>query len=132
MMIGSLAARAISICCRRPLLHVARRVIVKVVEADFAPGDDLGIAGQSLQFVEVGWLGEFGLMRMNAYGRVNPVVLLREFDGAIQRAGPGPSPLPMASMRGDAGFLGAGEDVSAIGVEALVFEMAVRVGIHKQ
>ncbi len=30
----------------------------------------------------------------------------------------------------DAGCLGASEDVGAIGVEALVLEMAVRVGEH--
>ncbi len=69
------------------LLHVARRVIVKVVEPDLAPGDDFGIVRQALQFVEVGWLGEFGFMRVNSDGRVNPVVLLGELDGAVERAG---------------------------------------------
>jgi len=39
------------------LLHIARRVIIKVVEPDFAPGNDLRLAHQPLQFVEVILLG---------------------------------------------------------------------------
>ena len=53
------------------LLHVAWRVIVEVVESDLAPGDDLGIARQTFEFVEVRWRGELGFMRMNADRRVD-------------------------------------------------------------
>ena len=43
MMMGSLAACANSSCEEDPLLHVARRMIVKVVETDLAPGNDLRV-----------------------------------------------------------------------------------------
>ena len=40
--IGSLAARASPSAEEDLLLHVARRVIVEVIQPDFAPGNDLG------------------------------------------------------------------------------------------
>ncbi len=52
------------------LLQLARRVIVEVVRADFAPGNDLGALCQLLQFLKVGIGGELGFVGMNADGGV--------------------------------------------------------------
>ena len=77
----------------------------------------LGGARQALKFVEIGGLGERGLVGMNADGGVDPGVVLGE--GMAQSSvRPGPSPLPMASMVVTPA-LGAREDLFAIGGERL-------------
>ncbi len=113
------------------LLHVARRVIVKIVEPDLAPGNHLRIFRQPLQLVEVFLFRQLRFVRMNADGRVNPLMLLREFDGAVERAGARAIAIADGEQGGDAGLFRAREDLGAIGVEALVLEMAVGVGVHK-
>ena len=56
---------------------------------------------------------------------------MRELDGAIERARPGPVAVADSQHRRNARLVGAREDVGAIGIETLVFEMAVGVGEHK-
>ena len=67
------------------LLHRTRRVIVKIIQADLAPGDYSGIFRQLLQLGKIVFVGQLGLMWMNANRRPDPVVLLGNLDGAIQR-----------------------------------------------
>ena len=105
-------------------------MVVEIVEADLAPGNDLRVFRQPLQLVEVFLPGQLRFVRMNADGGVHALMLLRELNGAVERAGPGPSPLPMASRVVTPAPLRAREDIGAIGIEAFVLEMAVRVGVH--
>ena len=132
MMIGSFADRAISICCTKDaLLHVARRVIVKIVEPDLTPRNYLRIFDQALELVEVFLFCQLRLVRMNADSRVNIFMLLRELDGAVKRAGARAVAITDGQQRGHTRLLRAREDIGAVVVEALVFEMAVGVGVHK-
>ena len=71
-------------------LRVARRMIVEIVEPDFAPRDHFGMLRQRCELIEM-LLGNFlRLVRMNANTGVNPVVLLSVRNGSVQlfRAGP--------------------------------------------
>jgi hypothetical protein len=131
MMIGSFAASChLHLLNEDALLHIARRVIVEVVEADLAPGDHVGIAGKALEFVEVRWRGECSFVRMNADRRVDARVFIGEFDGAVERARAGTVAVADGEHRCYAGCLGSSEDISAVGIKALVLEMAVGVGEH--
>src|SRR5712672_119298 len=56
-------------------LRIARGVIVEIIEADFAPGNDFAMLREAGEFVEV-MLGDFfGLMRMDADAGEDPFVL---------------------------------------------------------
>ena len=48
------------------LLHVARRMVVVVIEADLAPGDHLGFVREPCEFVEICLLCQCRFVRMNA------------------------------------------------------------------
>ena len=104
---GSFASRASSIWSRKTVcLHFARRVIVEIVEADFAPGDDFGMfARVRASSSRCCWRDFFGFVRMNADGGVNPVVLFGEREGGVEffRAGAGAD----GEERGDACRAGA-------------------------
>ena len=67
---------------------------------------------------------------MNSDRRVHPVVLLGEFDGAVERAGPGSVAIADGEQGADTGFVGASDDFGAIRVEAFAVEMSVGVGVH--
>ena len=86
---------------------------------------------QALEFVEVRLFGEFCLVRMYPDRRVDPVVLLGELDGAVERASPGSVAIADGEQGTDAGLIGASDDFSAIRVEALAIEMSVGVGVHQ-
>ncbi len=111
------------------LLQLARRVIVEVVQADFAPGDDLGPLRQLLEFLKVGVRGQFCLVRMDSDGRENKFVPLGELNPAVQRTRAG------SAADGDdlfnAAIAGAGDHRLAVGVELLHFEMGVGVYEHR-
>ena len=113
MMIGSLARDANSIWRAEDfVLRFAWRVVVKIIEADFAPGDYLGMFGQLRQLFEHVWSNLFRLMRMHADGGVDPVVAFGVGDGGVHlfRAGAG------ADRKDglDSGGLGAGEHGVAV------------------
>ena len=66
------------------LLHVARRVIVVVVEAHFAPPDHPRMPRQLIE-LRKRLLGDVvRVVRMNADGRVNPVMLLGKRNRCIE------------------------------------------------
>lgn len=58
-----------------------------VVEADFADGDDLGVIGKALHVGEVRGGEQARFVRVDAYGRVDPWVLLSEGDRATDVVG---------------------------------------------
>jgi hypothetical protein len=53
-------------------------MIVKIVEPDLAPGDDLGMPSKIPEPFEVFRLRFLGFVGMNAHGRIDPIVLLGE------------------------------------------------------
>jgi hypothetical protein len=68
-------------------------VIVEIVEADFAPGDDFGVLREASKFVEVVLCDFFGFVRMDADAGVDPIVLLGVGDDGVEFSGPGPVPM---------------------------------------
>ena len=60
------------------VLCFTRRMIVKIVQPDLAPGDYLGMPSKIPQPLEVFRLRFLGIVGMNAHGRINPIVLLGE------------------------------------------------------
>ena len=111
------------------LLQFARRVIVEIVQPDFAPGNDLGPFRQLFEFLKVGVGGQLGFMRMDADGGVDKFVLLGQSNAAVQRAGPG------SAANGDDLFNAAvprpRDHLLAVGVELLHLEMGVGVYEHR-
>ena len=110
------------------LLQVARRVIVKIVQPNFAPGNDLGPPCQLFKFLKVGIGRQFGFVRMDTDSGLDEVVLLSELNAAIERAGTGPT------ANGDNLFNASvprpSDHLLAVGVELLHFEMGVGVYEH--
>src|SRR5262249_50540791 len=98
------------------------------VQPDLAPGDDLGMLGQPLHLSIVGLAGQLGLMRMYSQRRKNPIVLLGNLDGAIERARPG-----AAADRQNAfqpGLTSPRKDFGAVVIELVTFEVSVGIDVH--
>src|SRR5579863_6548691 len=100
-------------------------MIVKIIEADFAPGNDAGMFGEAREFREPFLGGELGFVRMYADGGVNPIVLFGERNGHVEAIGGGAA----ADVKDflNAGLAGAGEHGVAVGVKLGKLEMGVRV-----
>src|SRR5258708_38229328 len=98
------------------LLNIPRRVVVKIVEADFSPGDDFRALRKLGHFFEVGLLGELRFVRMNSNRGVNEIMLLGELHGAVESA----RALSNADGQNirDPGFPGASNHLLAIRIEA--------------
>jgi hypothetical protein len=107
------------------LLNIARRVIVEIVEADFAPGEDAGVFREAGEFGEPIFSGEFGFVGMDADRGVDPVVFLGERNGGVEAVRGG------AAANGEDFFdscvASACEHGVAVGIELGKFEMGVRV-----
>ena len=65
-------------------LHVAWGVVVKIIEANFAPGDDFGMLREASEFVQMLRCDFFGFVRVNANARVNPIVLFGEWESGVE------------------------------------------------
>ena len=106
-------------------LHVARREIVMVIEADFADGQHLRMRGQLAQPREGFGRGLGGIVRMHADGGVDERIALGQPDGGFQvgRA--------VAGADGHhalhAGGAGALDHLLAVGVELGVVQVAVGI-----
>ena len=109
-------ARLLKLAPKDLLLHVARRMIVVIVEAHFAPGDHARIAAELVELREMLIGGGTRIVRMDANRRVDPIVLLGEGNRGIE-AFLGPVPLPMASRASDARRARAIEHRVAVFVE---------------
>ena len=110
------------------LLHVARGMVVVVVEADFADGDDARMLGEALHAVEVGGGEQARLVGVDADGSVNPGVALGEWDGAGEVVGA--IAIADGEEGADAGVVGALDGGVAIGGELGAVEMGVGVEEH--
>src|SRR5579872_4403038 len=110
------------------LLYFARRVIVVVVEPDFAPCDHPPPTRKFFELRKVRVSGQFGFVRMNPYGGVNRIVLLRNLHRAIECAG------AVSSADGkhgrDTGFECTSDNLLTITVEARTVEVAMGVDEH--
>ena len=110
------------------LLQFAGRVIVKVVEPDLPPGNDLGPPCQLFKLLEVGIRGQLGFMRMNADCGEDKVVLLGKANAAVER------PRPRSTANSDnlfhAAIARAGDRLLTVGVELFHVEMGVGVYEH--
>ena len=128
MMMGSFGrSRQLHLLQKYLLLHVSRRVIVVVVQANFAPGNDLGLLCQVCQLQEIGVARQFRFMRMNADRGVNEIMLRRKSDGAIQCA------RAVADADGENGFdiILAGARQSSDRGPDRTLPVEMRMGINK-
>ena len=107
------------------LLNVARRVVVVIVESDFAPADNANVAGVGFRFLKMARSGEFGFVGMDADSGVDPGVLLGEGNCGVELVGAGSA--ADGEDGGDAGFASAGKDGVAVGFEVREIEMGVGV-----
>ena len=73
------------------LLHIARRMIVVIIEAHFAPRDHSRMLRQLVELLEMFLSRKFRFVRMNSHRRVNPVVLLGKRNRRIQPLRPRPA-----------------------------------------
>ena len=111
------------------LLHVARRVIVVVVEPDLSPGNDLGSLAPSRAIRSKACLiSQLRFMRMDPDRRVDELVLFRQLNPAIEvdRARRHCQWRRWSRRRP----LARERSPLAVGVKALSFEMSVRVDEH--
>ena len=97
---------------------------VVIVEADFAPGDYFGIFRQLVQFRVVLFL-DFGCMlRVDADGGVDPVVIVRHFDCGVEAVWAGAAAADGEDCLHACG-LRALEHFGAIDIEFLGFQVRV-------
>src|SRR5215470_3204172 len=103
-------------------------MIVKVIETDFAPGNDLGALCQQLELLEIRFTRQFGFMRMDTDSRINTLAFLSQSDSAIKcaRAISGAD----GNHRRDPRFACACNHHVAISVETLTIKMCMRVYEH--
>jgi len=110
------------------LLGFSRGMIIKIVEPDFAPGDDFRFSRQLLQFSKSRFTRQFGFVCMNPNRGVHELVLRRQLDATVESA------RPVAVSDGndcfDSGFPRAGNYLLAVCVELLAIEMGVRIDEH--
>jgi len=117
-------ARQRELPAKDSLLHVARGMVVVIIEAHFAPSDHAGVAGQFFEAREMRVRGLGGVVGMNADAGVNPVVLLGEGDGGVEAFG-GAGAAADGQQRGDAGGAGTFEHGRAVFIEVVEFEVRV-------
>src|SRR6266853_1477850 len=102
-------------------------MIVKVVQPNLTPRNDLGVPRQLLKFLKVDVRSEFGFVRVDPDRGQDKFVALSQLNAAVQRAG------TRSTANGDDLFNAAvprpRDHEFAVGVELLHFEMSV--GIYK-
>src|SRR5262245_10667723 len=57
-------SRLLHLAAKDLLLHLARGVVIKVIESDLAPGNDLGMPGELLHLRVVSLASKLSFMRM--------------------------------------------------------------------
>ena len=124
MMMGRSARRGqVELFDEDALLNVARRMVVVIVEADLADGQEFGVLGQSGKLFVMRWRGELGFVRVNSGGGVDPGETLGEGHRRSQRAGGSADGQNVAHTGG----LRAGQHVHAIRVEFGHVQMGMRI-----
>src|SRR5246127_5738316 len=64
-------------------------MVIKIIQPNFAPGDDFGLLGQARQFLQVDTRSQLRLMGMDPDGSENRLMLGCKLNPAIQRPRPG-------------------------------------------
>src|SRR5260370_22942800 len=72
------------------VLHIARRMIIEIIETKLSPGDDLGMLRQPGQFLQMLWRDFLRFVRMYTDGGVNPIMLFSKRQRGIQLLGSRP------------------------------------------
>src|SRR5256885_14183226 len=100
-------------------------MVVEIVEADFAVGDDAGVLRELGELFEMGWRQIFGFVGMRAYGGVDPVVLFGKGQSGVEFFWAG------AGANGEQGgyACGAGAVEHGFAVVVELREVDVRVGV---
>ena len=110
-------------------LHVARGVVVVVVEADLADGDDLGLGREPRELGVRGVVEGDGVVRVHADRSAGSLVhALRERDRRARRREIGADADDDEALH--AGLACAGEHLVGPAREVLRIEMAVRIDEH--
>src|SRR5208283_5186762 len=112
------------------LLHVTRGVIVEIVEANLAPSNDFRVPREGDQLVEVYLRRKRGFVRVDTDRGIDSVILLSELDRAVEGSSAGSIAVADGEHSRDPCCLCPCEHVWAIAVEAFIFRMTVRVGVH--
>ena len=102
-------------------------IVVVVVQANFTDGDHLGMLAELGVEIQIGGGHGLAVLGVAAHGSVNVVVFLRQLDGRYRRC-------PVAATvdyQRNAGFRQlCAQQLLAVGVEALVIVVGVRVKVH--
>ena len=110
-------------------LHVARRMVVVIIESDFANRHQLRMRRELSELVEMAVPRLRGLVRVNARRGVNPLVSLGNPHGLAQAVGsPGPADGQQILQPGATRALDHGV---AVRVKVGIVEVAVGVDVHK-
>jgi hypothetical protein len=108
------------------LLDFGRRFFIVIVETHFAPSYYFGIFRECVELRVVLFLGFGGVLRMDAYRGVDPIVVFGYCDGGIETFRTGTAAADGQYVLHACGF-GALEHFGAVGVEVFGFEVHVRV-----
>ncbi len=76
--------RQFHLFAKNALLHVTGRVVVEIVQSDFAPGDHLGVICQLRQRLQMRWGDLFGFVRMNADSGIDPIMRFGVREGRVE------------------------------------------------
>ena len=117
------APRELQLFDEDALLNVTRGMIIMIIEADFAPSDKFRMLRQIRELVVMRLRREFGLMRVNPCGSVNPLVAFRERQRRRQRARSTANGKNLAY----AGRLRPRKHVSPVGIEFRHIDMRMRI-----
>ena len=121
-------ARQFHLLQKDALLHLARRMIVEIIQPDFTPRNYLRPFGQLFEFDEIRLGSQLRLMRMNADSRVNKIAPLGDPNSAIER--PRPSSAADRDNALDPSLPRARQHRVAVSVEFLAIKMCVRIYEH--
>jgi len=112
------------------LLNITRGVVIEIVEADLAPGDNFRVPRELIHAIKRSLVRQLGFMGMDTDGRVDEFVFLSESDTTIEVD----RTVSIADRDDDldTAFTSTRNDLLAIGIEAVAFEMGVGVDEHSR
>src|SRR5450432_807741 len=111
-------------------LHIARRVIVEVIKANLAPGNDLWILRQHRHLRVIHFRSYASLMRMQPRTGVNPVVLHGDLQSAIVCTRAGAAADGQNALQ--SGLTRASQHLRSVGRELVALNMGVGIDIQRE
>jgi len=120
--------RQLKLLQENQLLHLAGRVIVKVIQPNLSPGNHFRSFRESLEFREVSGGREFSLVGMNSNAGIDEFMRLRQPNATVERPGPGAAPNRDNGL--DSSLPRPRHHLLAVAVESFPLEMCVRVYEH--